>query len=449
MSQFRIRNAARTVTLLALSPLLLTSMRAQDWDLPSRAANTLSEGTGGKLTLSFEQRGRYEDRTGTTFGKDVDVATGLFRTRLGLTYTPFSWLKFSGMLQDSRAPWYGDNAPNTVRDQADMHEAYVELFPSDKTGFGMTAGRMMLNYGEGRLIGTPQWSNLSRTYDHARLYWRTRKARIEVLMVSPVVVRIGEFNRPELGNRVWGTYNSFPDLFKKQLVEAYVLRRDQNRPGGFTGGTSADGTDKLGVNTFGFRMAGPVASGVRYSLEGALQNGDVGPAQLRAGAWFGLLGRRWTIGRKPLDVSGEYKYASGTGNPADPKHSGTFDQLYAANHDKFGHEDLFGWRNLHNARSVTTLGLTANFALNFMYDNYWLVNVRDGLYNSSGKVIVQSKTGVAGRHVGQETDIYATYKYKHFTFGAGYGHFFSGEFILKTTPGVGPTYLYIFHTYSL
>jgi hypothetical protein len=84
-----------------------------------------------------------------------------------------------------------------------------------------------------------------------------------------------------------------------------------------------------------------------------------------------------------------------------------------------------------------------------MYDNYWLANVKDGLYNGSGKQIVRSATGAAGRHVGQETDVFGTYKYGHFTFGAGYGHVFPGEFIQKATPGVGPTYLYVFHTYSL
>jgi hypothetical protein len=51
--------------------------------------------------------------------------------------------------------------------------------------------------------------------------------------------------------------------------------------------------------------------------------------------------------------------------------------------------------------------------------------------------------------VGQEADLFATYKYRHFTLGAGYGHLFTGGFLQKTTPGVGPTYLYIFHTYSL
>jgi hypothetical protein len=30
-----------------------------------------------------EQRGRYEDRTGNTVGKDVDMFTGLYRTDLG------------------------------------------------------------------------------------------------------------------------------------------------------------------------------------------------------------------------------------------------------------------------------------------------------------------------------------------------------------------------------
>ena len=434
--QYNFRTAPRLAAccLLALAPA---------------AAQDASPTTGHKLTLIFEQRGRYEDRTGNNFGKDVDVATGLFRTRLGLTYTPVPWLKFTGVVQDCRAPWYGPGAPSTMRDEADWHEGYVELFPSSRQGFGMTAGRkMLISYGEGRLIGISQWTNTSRTYDHARLYWRSERVRFEVLMVSQVKVRIGEFNRPELGDRLWGTYNVF-NIYRSNSLEAYVLRRDQNRPGGFTGGSTQDGTDKLGINTAGFRAAGPVASGVKYSLEAALQKGKVGPADLSAGAWVATLARRWSVANHSLDVSAEYRYASGTANPADPTHSGTFDQLYAANHDKFGHEDLLGWRNIHNIRSLATLALTKNLSLNFMYDNYWLADLKDALYNGSGKAIVRSPTGTAGRHVGQETDLYGTYKHGHFTFGAGYGHFFSGQFIQKTTPGVGPTYLYVFHAYNL
>jgi hypothetical protein len=429
---------------------LLPPLGAQDWDPGTHVATAISHATKDRLKLMLEERERYEDRTGNAFGKDVDVFTVLVRTRLGLAYTPVKWLKLSGMVQDARAPGYGAGAPNTVRDEADLHEGYIELFPGYKEGFGMLVGRMtMLSYGEGRLIGISQWSNPSRTYDQARMYWRSPKVQVEMLMVSQVKVRTGAFNRPELGDRVWGTYDVFPNFYKKNLLEAYVLRHDQNRPGGFTGGSSADGTDRLGIDTFGFRLTGPVSRGVSYSLEAALQKGKVGPAALSAGAWFGSLSRRWAIARRTLDLSAEYKYASGTEDPSDPKHSGTFDQLYAANHDKFGHEDLFGWRNTHNARSLATLGVTRNFAINFQYNNYWLADLKDGVYNGSGKLIVRSAAGTAGRHVGQETDLYGTYKYGHFTFGAGYGRFFSGQFIQKTTPGIGPTYVYVFHTYSL
>jgi hypothetical protein len=167
-------------------------------------------------------------------------------------------------------------------------------------------------------------------------------------------------------------------------------------------------------------------TGSAFGLEAALQKGKAGPVDLSAGAWFAGLSRRWTIARRPLDVSEEYTYASCTKEPSDVKHSGTFDRLYAANHNMFGHQDLLGWRNMHNTRAVAALGLTQNWAVNFLYDNSWLASLRDGISNGSGK-----------------------FKYKHFTLGAGYGYFFAGPFIQKTTPGVGPTYLYVFHSDSL
>lgn len=441
--------AGFTAAPIVLFSWLSAPLGAQSWDVGSRLGDFVSLQSGGKLKLGVESRARFESRTGNSFGNDPDIAAGLVRTRLSLSYTPLKWLKFSGMLQDSRAPWYGANAPNTVRDPADLQQSYIELFPGRKTGFGMTAGRMMMNYGEARLIGSPQWSNLSRTFDHARAYYITRRARFEVLLVSPVKIQIGAFNKPVLGDRVWGMYNSFPNYWKKNLFEVYLLRRDQNREGGFTGGAQTAGTGRLGVNTLGLRLAGPLAMALKYSIEAAAQNGMVGPARHRGDAWFSSLSRQWTLAGKPLDVSGEYKFASGARNPNDASLSRTFDQLYPANHDKFGHQDLFGWRNIHNLRSVTTYGITRSFALNFMYDNYWLASAFDSLYNGSGKPIANSADGSAGRHVGQEADLFATFKYKHFTWGAGYGHLFPGVFIQKTTPGVAPSYLYVFHTYSL
>jgi hypothetical protein len=428
--------------------LLAVPLSAQTWDIPAEIAGALSKETEGKLTIHIEQRERYESREGNGFGKDVDVATALARTRLSLTYeTP--WLKLSGMLQDVRAPGYGANAPSNLRDPADLQEGYLELFPKHTTGFGLSAGRRMLTYGDGRLIGTPQWGNCSRTYDHARVFFATSRARVEALLVSPVKIQQDGFNRPVLGDRIWGVYSSFPGFWRKTLLETYLLRRDQNREGGFPGGSKTADTDRLEVNTLGFRLAGPLLAGWKYTVEGAAQNGRVAAADHRATAWVSGVSRRSMPLGKQLDLLVEYKFASGSRNPADAARSRTFDQLYAANHDTFGHQDLIGWRNIHNLRSQLTYGVTKALSLNAMYSNYWLASACDSLYNGTGKAIARSTSCSAGSHVGQEADVFAIYKYKHFQLGAGYGYFFSGSFLQKTTPGANPSYVYIFHNYTL
>lgn len=435
---------ARSALLLVLTAIA----SAQNWDPGDRINASISHATHEKLKLNFEFRSRYEDRSGQVFGRAPDVATDLVRTRLGATYTPRPWIKISGLVQDGRAPWYGPGAPNSARDPLDLQEAYVELFGNRKTGWAATIGRQMINYGEGRIIGSPQWAPLARTWDTVRVGYRFPRAQFEFVLLSPIKVVIGQFNKPVLGDRIWGTYNAFPNLFRKTLLEAYILRHDQNRIGGFAGGNRLVGTDRLGVNTFGGRLVGPIAAGWRYSLEGALQNGRVGAASHRAGAWHSALLHKWTVYGKPLDFSAEYNFASGTGNPRDTSRVSTFDQMYGANHDKFGHVDVLGWRNLHNLRSLTTLAVAKGWALNFMFDEFWLASKRDFLYNLQGRPIVQSVDGAAGRHVGREADLFATYRGKHWQLGAGGGYFFKGRFVRATTPGASPVLLYVFHTYS-
>jgi hypothetical protein len=431
-SQRGIRRGWREVTAGArsISTLLLLQfcclLSGQTWDAGP-----------GTLKLGIEQRFRYEDREGNTFGRDVDTLDGLWRTRVSLTYET-DIVKFSGTMQDARAPWYGLPAPAGLRDEHDLHEAYVQLFPNHKTGFSLVAGRLMLNYGEGRLIGSPQWSNTSRTYDHAHVSYGTKRARIEALFVSPVKVRTDDFNWPVLGERIWGVYNTFSELPRQTAADAYFLRHDQNRIGGFTGGSRTTGTDRLGVNVLGFRFLGPLADGWKFSVEGVAETGHVGPSRQRAAGWFSGVSRRWTILARALDFSAEYKYASPT-----------FDQVSPANHDKFGHEDLLGWRNMHNLRSLTSYAIAKPLTVNFMYNHLWLASACEALYNSAGRAISRSSSCSAGRHVGQETDVFGVYRHKHLQFGAGIGYFFPGAFVRITTPGRGSTYVYVFQGFTL
>src|SRR5215471_12279520 len=95
------------------------------------------------------------------------------------------------------------------------------------------------------------------------------------------------------------------------------------------------------------------------------------------------------------------------------------------------------------------LALTRRLSVKVMYTGFWLASSTDSLYNGSGKAIARSATGVAGRHVGEEGDVFATYRYRHFQIGAGYGYLAAGAFLRSTTPGASPSYVYMFHTYSL
>ena len=405
-----------------------------------KAADAIHKESGGEFSVHLEERTRWEERYGSNFGLAKNQQDMLSRIRISADYQPTKWLSISGMGQDARAPWFGPNAPNSVRDSMDLHEAFVTL-GAKKQPLNFSFGRRMINYGETRVIGVPQWTNTSRTYDFVRAGVSTSKLSIDALLLSPIIVRPDMFNNPELGNRFWGVYTVLPKLWRGSSVDAYVLRHSQNKIGGWTG----SGT--LGTNDYGARLYGPLPHKFAYSLEGIAQNGHLGLLNQRAYAWFAGISRPVNVGPVPVDVSAEYKVASGS--HSGQTHSATFDQFTPANHDKFGHEDLFGWRNLRTFKTLETLHPTKVLAFNVMYTHESLFSPSDALYSGSGSKIAISPKGTAGRTVGQELDGFATCTWGAHTFLAGFGHFFKGPFVMNTTPGINPRYFYISQQYTI
>jgi hypothetical protein len=397
----------------------------------------LAERTGGQVQLIFELRSRVENRPGQSFGAEPGLFADFTRYRIGIIYKPVSWLRLVAVGMDARAPIYGTPAPSSARDPLDLHEGYIELRPDAKTGFGAIAGRQAANYGDTRLIGSPQWAYIPRIYDGARVYWRTGRVRLEGLLLAPVKLSSTGWNHPVLGDRVVGTYNTI-DLHKNMSTEFYVLRHHQNRPGGF------NGVGRYITNSFGAHVFGPIANGFRYNVEGIAQVGDIGPLPHRANAWALQMGKRTTLAGRAIDLMAEYKYASG-GSRSD--RSGTFDQLFPAAHDKLGHADVLGWRNVRNIKAAATWSWTKSFTVNAMYNNSWLADPRDAVYNSQGRAVARSATGKDGSHIGQEADLFVTYKRSGWTSGAGYGYFFSGEMLRRTT-STNPQYMYVYQSYS-
>ena len=406
----------------------------------AKGADLLHDASDNKLSVHVEERTRWEEKYGVNFGKAVNQQDMLSRVRIGMSYNPTPWLTLSGMGQDARAPFYGVPAPSSLRDSMDLQEAWIGLGEKSNP-FNFSFGRRMINYGETRVIGVPQWSNTSRTYDYGRMEFANKKMTLDALMVSPVIILTDSFNKPELGNRYWGTYDIFPKLWRGLSIDTYALRHSENVIGGWT----SAGT--LGTNNYGARFYGSLPAHFGYSLEGIAQNGHMGVENQRAFAWYSAATRTSHVFTLPLNTLVEYKGASGS--HYGENHSSTFDQLTPANHDKFGHMDLFGWRNLKTFKNLETLNLTKALAFNVMYTNEDLFSASDALYNSSGSKYSISTKGTAGTHVGQELDSFATFNIGHHTILAGFGHFFKGQFVEQTTPGINPRYFYIAQEYTI
>ena len=138
-----------------------------------KAAESVRHESGDRFSIHLEERTRWEERYGNNFGSAKNQQDMLSRIRISADFQPTKWLSISGMGQDARAPWFGPDAPNSVRDSIDLHEAFVTL-GTGKQPLNFAFGRRMINYGETRVIGVPQWTNTSRTYDFARARLATR-----------------------------------------------------------------------------------------------------------------------------------------------------------------------------------------------------------------------------------------------------------------------------------
>ena len=123
----------------------------------------------------------------------------------------------------------------------------------------------------------------------ARAWWRTARAKFEILLISPIKPDGAGWNRPVLGDRVWGTYNTWTSLWRQSTLDLYALRHDQNRPGGYTG------PGRFRTESFGFRWAAPLTARTRFTGEAIYQTGRIGNAPHRAYAYVGQFGYKTSL----------------------------------------------------------------------------------------------------------------------------------------------------------
>jgi hypothetical protein len=407
-----------------------------------------------------QERARWEIKDNVfDFNDAVDTINDdnwlLNRFRLGLTVRPADWISFYAQGQDSRE-WFSQrpDIPGQFgaegTDAFDLRQGYVELADPSRSPWGLRLGRQTLAFGDQRLVGPLEWTNLARSFDAVRLTYKRDDWSVDAFASSVVNAERGEFNQSSLGNdeatdrdQVFsGLYFSTTGL-GFQTTDLYALELHED--------VAAGNTDFVTLGTRWKSTAGRFGPW-DYDAEFAFQAGEVAGRDLTAFASH--LGGGFTVADGLLKGSRfglEYNYATGDRNPDDGD-AETFQNLFPTNHIYYGFIDAFSWQNMHDVALTWKAAPCKNVTTRLDFHAFWLAETTDAWYRANGVTTVRPLNAAAesaSRFAGVELDMVVTWQAtKHIALEAGYSRFFAGDYLADTGASDDANFGYIQTTLS-
>ncbi|MDB6055544.1 MAG: hypothetical protein JWN25_3067, partial [Verrucomicrobiales bacterium] len=410
-----------------------------DW-LRTQSPNFNSWDLGGQIRLRGEYKG-YFNAAGVPGAVDFsakgdkDNSYLLLREKIHLGFSPTPWATFFVEGRDARE-WNDDRSPSPDADTFDLFQAYIKLGDPKTFPVTLKIGRQELIYGDERLIGASDFTNVGRTFDAAKLRWEGTSGFVDLFTARVVIPDDNNLNLSNDYDTFSGIYAGSKTIVPKFESEAYFLARNVEKgspsvikaglPPGLTGATPRD------IYTIGMRFK---------SLPKALGNWDL------EGEFAGQFGRfKSTVAGPSLDqeafaahaaggytfndvsikprVGLEYNFASGDNNSKDGKHQ-TFENLFPTNHKFYGYMDFISWQNIHNVRLTSSIKPMDKLTVSLDYHAFWLADTEDFFYQVNGAARSTGGYGIkpkAGSYVGSEIDLITTYTIKPYAIAqAGYG----------------------------
>jgi hypothetical protein len=317
-------------------------------------------------------------------------------------------------------------------------------------------GRQELLYGSQRLLSPLDWTNTRRTFDGAKVFYRSEQFDLAGFWTRPVVNVPGRFNFPDNNRQFAGAFATYrPD--KNQAIDTYYFYLDSDlRVGtGFApGGRSGYDVNTVGGRWMGNKKAGevcpavqcsPLAGDVLWDFEAAYQIGDFSNRTISAGMATGGVG--YSFGKLPMQPQFwvYYDWASGSDPLTGTGEFGTFDQLFPFGHYYFGYLDVVGRENIKDLNFQAACYPTRWITVLTQYHVFRLASSRDALYGPFPGFPIEriSPAGRAGTNVGQELDLLGEFRLdRHNTILVGFSKLFAGDFIRQTGPSVNPELFY-------
>jgi Alginate export len=397
------------------------------------------------LSLDGQIRLRTEDFTSYQYIPGNDRIYELTRIYGGATLRPTSYLTGYMQFMDAHALGLPVNiVAGNMRDVFDLRQGYLEYHNEDNN-FRLYAGRKELRFGNERVVGISDWTNVSRTFDGFFGHFGdpTDKNSIDVFSSSVVKINPTSLDTHGAGLTFHGIYGTIGSWIPSTVLQPFVLVKTippvKSQQGPY--GSEVE-------TTFGAETAGRLPAGFDYDILGDLQRGSYSNDSIHSGAGIAKVDYLFNFVPWKPRLGGEYDYASG--NPhRNPNRISTYDQQYPSDHNAFGLVDLFGFQNIKEQRVNLDLGPTKNLTLLFQGEALGVTSRFDGVYNSAGGVTVQAPAhGFATNSIGDGFDASEKYVFHdYWAINAGIGHFFPGSLMSSNHHGAPLTYSFFGITY--
>jgi len=347
----------------------------------------------------------------------------------------------------------------------DLHQGYILLKNVLVEGLSVKAGRQEIIFGDHRLFGNFNWSQVGNSFDAVRLTHSMQIGDVDLfwarIVDTEVAAGCGTANTSSTtascsgvifpGNNAKATtdqdiYGAYVTLkaIPNWTVEPYYFLLKDSRAVGTTAFTQAQASGQS-RSTAGGRINGKVA-GLDATAEGAWQFGSASSNlagttanNLHINAWAGAARAGFTFEPVPMKprVGIEIDYATGDGCVANGAAAcqaagkfNTFDNLFPTNHGKFGYMDLMAWKNQVTYQAVFDVKPSPVSKLQVNVAIMRLANKHDNWYRASQAVYGATGANNQASSIGRELDVHYWHTFKEkFKFEIGGGHFWAGDYI--------------------
>ena len=398
---------------LGLLPIFHSSEARSDSFWPQKIK------VGGEFRARIESEINFPSKTSTP----INDTFGLLRTRVYLDINPNSELRIFGMFQSTESIDQ-DSALIKYPDQQSFYQGWFFAKNNAPTSTAIKVGRQELIYGDQRLIGNADWTNIGRSFDGAVLHIDNKAFWVDAFGTR--IKTPAGLEQQFAG--VYGHWKKFPG----GEYEPYVLV--------LHGSNSGVNSGELTAVTIGSRIKAKFKKNWDWGFEGAYQSGESAGNLVSAFATHARLGFTFPIPWRPR-LGIEFNFASGDNNPTSGTVS-TFNNLFPTNHDKYGFMDLFAWKNLYDLRTGLNCQPLPFMTATLEYHLFMLPAPANGTFLYNG---TQLRAGIPGASpfAGQEIDALLKFKpWKYFDALIGYSVFFPGTFYSDTGESATAQFVY-------